>query len=220
MESLINLSKKISKYCIGMEGNISAKTENGLIIKASGATLSELSYDDLVEFDLNGNQISNIYRKGSMELSFHIFLLGFEGINYIAHTHPINTLKILCSDMCELFSSNRLFPDQVVFNGIKSCLVPYAKPGVDLTNIIKISVNEFIEKEDYFPKLILLKNHGIITCGETIDECIISTDMCEKSAEIFVGSISLGRKINFLSYEESNDLVMDKNEKYRQSLLK
>ncbi len=220
MESLINLSKKISKYCIGMEGNISAKTENGLIIKASGATLSELSYDDLVEFDLNGNQISNIYRKGSMELSFHIFLLGFEGINYIAHTHPINTLKILCSDMCELFSSNRLFPDQVVFNGIKSCLVPYAKPGVDLTNIIKISVNEFIEKEDYFPKLILLKNHGIITCGETIDECIISTDMCEKSAEIFVGSISLGRKINFLSDEESNDLVMDKNEKYRQSLLK
>lgn len=217
---LISLSKQVSKYCIGMEGNVSAKTENGLLIKASGARLSELSYDDLVEFDMSGNQLSNTSKKGSMELSFHTFLLGFEEINYVSHTHPTNTLKILCSDMSELFASNRMFPDQVVFNGVKSCLVPYAKPGEDLTKMISECVNSFIENEGYFPKLILLRNHGIITCGKTIDECIISTDMCEKSAEIFIGSVSLGRKINFLSDKESNDLVEDKNEKYRQGLLK
>ena len=68
------------------------------------------------------------------------------------------------------------------------------------------------------PKVILLKNHGIITCGKTIDECIISTDICEKSADIFIGSVSLG-KINFLSNKELEDLVNDKNEKYRQNLL-
>ena len=215
---LISLSKQVSKYCIGMEGNISMKTENGLLIKASGARLSELSYDDLVEFDMNGNQLSNSTKKGSMELSFHIFLLGFEGVNYISHTHPTNTLKILCSDMCESFASNRIFPDQVVFNGEKSCLVPYAKPGHDLTSMIKVSVNQFIEKEGYFPKVILLKNHGIITCGKTIDECIMSTEICEKSADIFIGSLTLG-KINFLTNLESKDLVNDKNEKYRQKLL-
>jgi L-fuculose-phosphate aldolase len=201
-----------------MEGNISEKTENGLIIKASGAKLSELSIDDLVEFDINGNQLSNPTKKGSMELSFHIFLLGFEDVNYISHTHPTNTLKILCSDVCESFASNRIFPDQVVFNGEKYCLVPYAKPGSDLTNSIKFSVNEFIEKEGYFPKVILLKNHGIITCGKTIDECVISTEICEKSAEIFIGSLTLG-KINFLTKLEVEDLVNDKNEKYRQNLL-
>lgn len=217
---IISLSKEVSKYCIGMEGNVSAKTKNGLLIKASGARLSELSHDDLVEFDMKGNQLSNPSKRGSMELSFHTFLLGFEDINYVSHTHPTNTLKILCSEMCELFAYNRMFPDQVVFNGKKSCLVPYAKPGEELTKIISESVNSFIEKEGYFPKLILLKNHGIITCGKTIDECIISTDMCEKSAEIFVGSISLGRRMCFLSDKESNDLVEDKNEKYRQGLLK
>lgn len=215
---LISLSKQVSKYCIGMEGNISEKTENGLLIKASGARLSELSYDDLVEFDMNANQLSNFSKKGSMELSFHIFLLGFDNINYVSHTHPTNTLKILCSDLCESFASNRIFPDQVVFNGKKSCLVPYAKPGNDLTNTIKVSISEFIEKEGYFPKVILLKNHGIITCGKTIDECIMSTEICEKSADIFIGSLTLG-KINFLTNLESEDLVNDKNEKYRQKLL-
>jgi L-fuculose-phosphate aldolase len=216
---VIELSKKISKYCIGMEGNVSVKTEKGLLIKASGARLNELSYDDLVEFDMSGNQLSNPSRKGSMELSFHTFLLGFEGINYISHTHPTNTLMILCGEFSELFAYNRMFPDQVVFNGKKSCLVPYAKPGEDLTNLIIECVNSFIQNEGYFPKLILLRNHGIITCGGTIDECIISTDMCEKSAEIFVGSFTLG-KINFLSDSESDDLVKDNNEKYRQGLLK
>jgi L-fuculose-phosphate aldolase len=218
IQNLISLSKEMSKYCIGMEGNISGKSDNGLLIKASGSKLNALTEQDLVEFNMDNKQISNFSKKGSMELGFHTFLLKFDDVNYISHTHPTNTLKILCSDMCELFSSNRLFPDQVVFNGVKSCLVPYAKPGDDLTNVIKISVNEFIDKEGYFPKVILLKNHGIITCGRTIDECIISTDICEKSADIFLGSLSLG-KINFLSDFDSEDLVNDKNEKYRQNLL-
>jgi len=216
MDDLISLSKQVSKFCIGMEGNISAKTNSGLLIKASGARLNSLSIDDLVEFDLVGNQLSNLSKRGSMELSFHTFLLGFDNINYISHTHPTNTLKILCSDMIESFASNRLFPDQVVFNGKKSCLVPYAKPGDELTKMIEISVHSFIETEGYFPKLILLKNHGIITCGKTIGECIISTEMCEKSAEIFMGA---GLGVSFLSDSESNDLVIDKNEKYRQGLL-
>lgn len=213
---LINLSKQVSKYCIGMEGNVSEKTERGLIIKASGSRLNELSHSDLVEFDMKGNQLSNFSKKGSMELSFHIYLMGFENINYVSHTHPINTLKILCSNKSDLFASNRIFPDQVVFNGKKSCLVPYAKPGEDLTKMITTCVNSFIENEGYFPKVILLKNHGIITCGETIDECVMSTEICEKSAEIF----SDVDNIIFLSEDEVNDLVEDKNEKYRQELLK
>jgi len=216
---LIELSKKISKYCVGMEGNISEKTESGLLIKASGAKLSELSHNDLVEFDMNGIQLSNFSKKGSMELSFHTFLLGFDNVNYVSHTHPINALKILCGDFSDSYSRNRLFPDQVVFNGKKSCLIPYAKPGDDLTNAIKKGVLEFIEKEGFFPKLILLKNHGIITCGKTIDECIISTEICEKSAEIFIDCLNLG-SINFLSDLEINDLENDKNEKYRQGLIK
>ena len=44
----------------------------------------------------------------------------------------------------------------------------------------------------------------------------MSTEICEKSAEIF----SDVDNIIFLSEDEVNDLVEDKNEKYRQRLLK
>jgi L-fuculose-phosphate aldolase len=219
LESLFNLSIQVAKYCVGMEGNISAKKDNHFLIKASGSKLSLLTKEDLVLFDFGGNQLSNFNKKGSMELGFHTFLLGFEDINFISHTHPVNSVKILCTNYSELFANNRLFPDQVIFNGLKSCLVPYAKPGDNLTEKIKENVNLFIEKEGFFPKLILLENHGIIACGKNIEECVMITEICEKSAEIFLGSMMLGN-IKFLSDDETNDLINDKKEKYRQDLLK
>jgi len=219
MEQLLILAKQVSKYCVGMEGNISMKTEDGLIIKASGSKLANLSLNDLVHYNLNGVQISNLRKKGSMELNFHKYLLSFNDINFVSHTHPTNTVKILSTEVCNLFSSNRLFPDQVIFNGAKSCLVPYANPGKNLTNLIMKEVDLYINTENCFPKLILLKNHGIITCGKTIDECVMSTDICDKAAEIFIGAKTLG-EVNYLSSDAIKELLEDNNEKYRQDLLK
>lgn len=215
LNHLIDLSGYVSKYCVGMEGNISGKIDDHFFIKASGSYLNNLSEDDLVMFDFNGNQLNNFSKKGSMELSFHLFLLNNHNINFISHTHPSNTLKILCGDRYTEFSNNRIFPDQVVFNGVKSCVVPYAKPGEKLTKKIKKEVEKFILTNGFFPKLILLLNHGIIACGSTIQECSIITDICEKSAEIFLGTSN----INYLTDKQVSSLINDDKEKYRKSLL-
>lgn len=218
IDNLLKLSKYVSKYCVGMEGNISGKADKTMFIKASGSRLSELTEDDLVEFNLDGKQVSNHNKRGSMELTFHLKLLSFNEINFVSHTHPTNTLKILCSNMGDEFSKKRLFPDQVIFNGEKSCYVPYVKPGNDLTKVISEHVYQFINNENVFPKLILLQNHGIIACGKTIDECVMISEICEKSAEIFIGANILGYP-NYLSDNSISELTMDINEKYRKSLL-
>lgn len=210
------LSNSVSKFVVAMEGNVSKKTNDLIFIKSSGSYLSKLDDNEIVCYDFYENQKSNFSKRGSMELGFHTYLLGFENNNYISHTHPVNTLKILCGKFSKLFAKKRLFPDQVIFNGHKSCLVPYVKPGKDLTIEIKKNVEKFIEKEKYFPKLILLKNHGIITCGKTVDECIVSTEICEKSAEIFLQNTN---KSNFLSKKDIKDLLIDENEKYRKNRL-
>jgi L-fuculose-phosphate aldolase len=198
-----------------MEGNISKKTNDGIIIKASGSNLRNLSESDLVSYNFKGEQTNNHNKKGSMELSFHLYLLENYNIKYVAHTHPTNTLKILVSDNINEFADKRLFPDQVIFNGKKSCIIPYSLPGQPLTDTIKIYLNRFIEEENYFPNLILLKNHGIIVCGNSIEECIYGTEICEKSAEIFLTNYTR----NYLSDTEINELINDEQEKYRKSLL-
>ena len=116
------------------------------------------------------------------------------------------------------FSVYRLFPDQVIFNDKKSCVIPYANPGEELFNHIEDMVNKFIESEKFFPKLILLKNHGIITCGKTIEECVVATEICEKSAEIFLSGVDK-MNMTYLSNLDINKLINDENEKYRKSLI-
>lgn len=213
----LTFAKEASRHCVGMEGNISCKKENSFLIKASGISLATIHEWGLIEMDFIGNQLTNKNIKPSMELGFHKFLLSFPEINYVSHTHPVNTLKILCSRSLYAFAAIRLFPDQVIFNGKESCLVPYAKPGDDLTNMIQTYVQKFISKNNSFPKIILLENHGVIACGKTIKECIIATDICEKAAEIFIGADKLG--MSYLHEKQVDDLINDEKEKYRQEQL-
>jgi ribulose-5-phosphate 4-epimerase/fuculose-1-phosphate aldolase len=212
ISELLKLSNYLSKYVIGAEGNVSCKADNGFYIKASGKSLSNLSESELVFCNNDGTYSSNNL-KPSIETGFHSWLLNNLDINFVAHTHPVNTLKVLCSDEIYNFYKYRLFPDQVVFNGPESCLVEYFHPGDELVSAIKDSVNNYVSKYELLPKIILLKNHGIITFGKTINECIIASEMCEKSAEIFLGSL-FGPI--YLSESDINKIVSDDKEKYRQ----
>lgn len=216
---LLILGNCLKNYVVGAEGNISEKTENRFVIKASGTTLKHLSYKDLVTCDFEGKQLNNFNKKPSIETGFHSFLLQKPRVNFVAHTHPTNTLKILCSnsELISEFANKRMFPDQVVFNGEKSCIVPYAHPGIELCKNVETSVEEFIENNGYLPKLILLVNHGIICVGLSTKECLIATEMCEKSAEIFVGSKSLGQ-CTFISNDKVEQVKTDTNEIYRNNL--
>jgi rhamnose utilization protein RhaD (predicted bifunctional aldolase and dehydrogenase) len=77
-----------------------------------------------------------------MELGFHKYFLSHDDINFVVHTHPVNCLKILCTKLSKKFSNKRLFPDQVIFNGEKSLLIPYVTPGVELEEKIIELVEE------------------------------------------------------------------------------
>jgi L-fuculose-phosphate aldolase len=213
LNNLISLSNEISKFVVGYEGNVSGKFGNTLFIKKSGSRLKNINITDFVQYDLFGNQLDNFSEKGSMELDFHSYLLGYKNVNYVCHVHPVNCLKILCTDRTDKFSNFRLFPDQVIFNFSRSCVVPYAKPGKELSEKIKDCVENFLYENNFFPKLILLQNHGIITCGQSINECLIISEICEKSAEIFIDIYD--KNPNYLTEHDINSLLNDEKEKYR-----
>ena len=219
IDHLLNLAHTVSAQAIAGEGNVSARDGKGFLIKASGTSLDTLTYDDLVRCQLSGKPIAPDELKPSMEVSFHAwFYRTFPEINFVSHTHPTNTVKILCSGRVSTFANQRLFPDQVVRNGVVSCLIPYATPGIPLMEQIELSVIEFMQQKGFFPKLILLQNHGIITASSSAQECLTSALMCEKSAEIFMGA-KLLNNMAFLSPKAVTELDADPNEKYRRNLI-
>jgi ribulose-5-phosphate 4-epimerase/fuculose-1-phosphate aldolase len=218
IKDIITLGKSLAQFVVGTEGNISKKSKNFFLIKASGTNLKNLTPKDVIKCTLLGEQINNFNKKPSMETAFHTWLLKFPNINFVAHTHPIDTLSILCTNNIYEFANHRLFPDQVVFNGKKSCVIPYSMPGEELLNHIVQAVTDFINIEKYFPKLILLQNHGIICCGSSYKECLIATEICEKAASIFLKSKNLD-SINYLNNEEILKILKDKNEIYRKKII-
>ena len=218
MDELLELAHAIQPFTICGEGNVSCREEESLLIKASGTNLDGLGYDDLVRCGMNGKPYDDEEKKPSMEVSFHAWILNtFPQINFVAHTHPTNTNKILCSERIFSFAKRRLFPDQIVRNGARSCVVPYATPGKPLRKSIEESIITFMGSEGYFPKLILLQNHGIITAGTSSKDCIASTLMCEKSAEVYIGSRAMGG-ITYLTKEQIAEVDKSPDEKYRREI--
>ena len=219
MKELIKLGNSISKFVVGAEGNISMKSGKYFYIKASGTSCYDISTKNIIQCDLDGTQLNKFDKKPSMEIGFHTWLLSLPNINFVCHTHPINTLKILCTDHINIFAKVRLFPDQIIYNNQRSCVVPYVNPGIDLTKVIKHNVNKYINDMHEIPKLILLQNHGIICIGETYQQCVVATEICEKSAEIYIGANQLG-SFNYINQKNIIELDRDENELYRKNILK
>jgi len=218
MDSIIELARALGPYAICGEGNVSVKDDDSFWVKASGTSLDTLEKRDLVACKLSGVPFDSLGLKPSIETGFHAwFMREFDEIKFVAHTHPPKSMQVVCSEQIWSFADHRLFPDQVVRNGAKSCVVPYAMPGKPLLEEIKKSVLAFVEEEGYFPKLILLQNHGIIVASTSHKECIASTLMCEKSAEIFIGAKTLGQT-RFLSEDEVKEIDKCPSEERRRKM--
>jgi ribulose-5-phosphate 4-epimerase/fuculose-1-phosphate aldolase len=145
-----------------------------------------------------------------MEASFHSVIYKHSNNTVIAHTHPVNTLKILCSDRINEFAENRLFPDHVVFNGQQSYVIPYVTPGEKLAESIAQKIIEI----GGCPGLFLLQNHGIICCAKSVGHAIVMTEICEKAAEVFLGC----PRPKFLTAFEVDDIRRNEDEHYRWSV--
>ena len=218
MDNLLELAHMLGPYAICGEGNVSMKDGDSFWVKASGTSLDTLKKADLVACKMSGVPFDSLGLKPSIETGFHAWLQReFDDVKFVAHTHPAKTMQVVCSEQIHSFAEHRLFPDQVVRNGAKSCVVPYAMPGKPLLEKIKESVTAFTKREGYFPKLILLQNHGIIVASPSHKECIASTLMCEKSAEIFIGAKILGQS-KFLTEEEVCEIDKCPSEERRRKM--
>jgi len=240
---LVRLSTELgrpeNRLVILGEGNTSAKvSDKTFLVKASGTQLqnlkegqvTEVQFDDIlpmldqdlsdekIEQKLLDARVDQEALKPSVETTFHGWLLQQEGVNFVGHTHPVEVNKILCSDAATQFAENRLFPDEIVCCGPKSLLIDYVDPGSELGGAIKDGWTQFVKDNGIPPKIILVRNHGLIAVGPSPDAVLVATYMAAKAAEVFIGAKSAGN-IVFMDPENVNRIQNRLDEKYRQKQL-
>lgn len=244
VQSLLELSHQLGGERLRMailgEGNTSIRLdEETFVVKASGSNLASLSSADVthcafsrllplldrssvtdVEVDeaLLAARLDPAAKKPSIEALFHAYLLTLPGVRCVGHVHAIAVNQLLCSPRAREFAERRACPDEIVMCGVESVFVPYAEPGLGLSQAIRREVVTFVKRTGRDPKIILLQNHGIIAVGSSPKSVLGSLLMAEKAAEIFVGAASLGGPV-FLTAEQCERIAGRPDEHYRQKML-
>jgi rhamnose utilization protein RhaD (predicted bifunctional aldolase and dehydrogenase) len=221
------------------EGNTSARVDSDtFLIKASGQQMQTMEPEGLVAVRfapilemLNASPPPTLEEQKaiaraakldpdapdpSIEVSFHALLLLECGASFIAHTHPTPVVSILCSPRARDFAERRTFPDEAVLCGPCSAYVPYADPGLPLAHAIRRATREFYTAEGFWPRVILLENHGLIALGSSPEEVLNITTMTVKAARVFIGAAALGGPV-FLRRADVRHIVGRPDEIYRRS---
>lgn len=244
IECLLDVARDLGdarQMAIMGEGNVSGALDGDtFFVKASGTRLATLRPDELVEVRaapllaavqsdaqiadaevealLLQSRLNPSALKPSVEALFHAVLLALPSVRFVAHAHPIACNQLLCSPAAQQFASKRLFPDQVVYCGTESVLIPYVDPGLTLARRIAAEIDTFHMRTRRIPRTILLENHGVITIGPEHSDVLAAMAMAEKSARVFLGASAAGGPI-FMPSDQVRRIADRADEHYRQRML-
>jgi len=245
LEQLVDLTAKLGDpardLAILAEGNTSARADGGSFwIKASGTELRSASVASFVRVsiqrvmemlntDLNDAQIidaliaakidMNPEPRPSVETLMHAVCLALDGVNFVGHTHPIAVNSLACSVAFERAFEGRVFPDEVVVCGPATVLVPYVDPGLPLAREIKRCVDVYIAERGRVPKMMVLRNHGLVALGGSAREVENITAMAVKASRIRLGAFAAGG-LSLMSDDDVRRIDGRSDEHYRQRVLR
>jgi len=154
-------------------GNVSVKVNEHVIIKPSGVPYSLLRPEDYVVVDLDGNIIEG-NKKPSIDTATHLHLYrGIEWAKSIIHTHSTfatvwavaeKPIPVLCTAHADVF-------------GEEIPLSEYAPVG---SEAIAKAVLKVLGKSG----VVLLRKHGVMVVGSSLDDAIKKAIFLEEVARI------------------------------------
>ncbi|WP_027084736.1 bifunctional rhamnulose-1-phosphate aldolase/short-chain dehydrogenase [Cohnella panacarvi] len=128
----------------------------------------EMSDEDMVAY-LANCMIDAKHPRASIETLLHAFL----PFKHVDHTHPDAIISLCCADNGKALA-REMFGDRFVW-------VPYIRPGFALSKMIAESVLANPKAE-----LVLMEKHGLVTWGDTSEQCYAQTIRIISEAEAFI----------------------------------
>lgn len=158
------------KYITAYGGNVSVRCNNRIIITPTRYALSEITADDLVMLDLQGNKLFG-ENPPSSELGLHLEIYNRRpDVNGIVHTHP-SAFTAFAYENREL---KMITPESRMYIG-KVPIVPYYPIGSE--NLAK-AAGEVISDSN----VLMLAKHGLLAAGKDIFDAYNLTELAEQTA--------------------------------------
>jgi len=175
----------------GSDGNISVRLDDDrIMVTPSGRPKGFMAPDDLAIVDINGKHLQGT-QKASSEIKMHLFVYqNRPDVRACVHSHaPYATAFAVAG----IALGEDILPEVVLFVGGVP-LTDYAPPGTDA---VPKSLEPHIEQNNAF----LLRNHGLLTLGRSLEEAYHRHETVEHCARI----IHLARQLGNVDSIPSDD---------------
>lgn len=183
-ENLVETGRRLYErgFLAGSDGNLSIRLpDDRVLVTPSGQPKGRLSPADLVVIDLDGNHLEGA-RRASSEAAMHLFVYRERPeVRACVHSHaPCATAFAAAGE--EL--PDNVLPEVVLFVG-RIPLTSYAPPG---TPAVPESLAPHIADHSAF----LLRNHGLLTIGRSLEEAYNRHETVEHYARIVLLARGIG----------------------------
>lgn len=164
-------------------GHLSVRSNNSkdtMIMKGRGLCLSEIQAKDLVTMDFNYKKVDG-QRDSHGELPIHIEIYKKRpDVNCIVHSHPLYATA---------FSATGQVLRPVNNEGVLFAKpLPYFDKVTDL--VVTQALGEALADTLGQEKAVIMKNHGIVVVGETIEQATVRSFLLEKTIKtLFVARV-------------------------------
>jgi L-fuculose-phosphate aldolase len=160
----------------GAAGNISVRLDQQtVLITPTGYDLAEMEAEDIVKINMEGNVLEGDLDPTS-EVNIHLQILRNDpSIGAVIHTHaPYSTAFAVANFPME----KKLLPEFV--NTVGSLpLIPFETPH---TRDLADAVCEYMKRY----KSVLIANHGMVTTGKTLKECLNNVEISEFTCQVSI----------------------------------
>lgn len=184
----------VKGFSPGTSGNISVRYEDKILMTASGSSNGDLSYEDLVLIDFDGNVVDGV-KKASSEKMLHVeFYKKRSDVSAIIHVHP----PFLSSFAAARKGLEEPVMAENVFYFGKIPLADYALPSsMELVN----------NTAKYFDKYnaVLMANHGFIVGDVDLAQTYLKLELAESYAQVVFNATLLGGAV-LLNEKEVADI--------------
>ena len=183
-------------FAAANDGNISIRVgDNEVLCSPTMICKGYMTPDDICAVDFAGNQIGG-KRKRTSEILLHLSIMkARDDVKAVVHCHPPHATAFAVAGepipQC-------ILPEVEVFMG-EIPIAPYETPG---TQKFADTVLPFLKGTS----CIILKNHGTVSFGKTVEEAFWKTEILDSYCRILMLARQLGR-VDYFTQQQTNELL-------------
>ncbi len=175
LQNIIHYQKRIymGGYSTSSGGNVSMRINDTIYITPTGKDKGALQISDLAAFTMEGfTVISKTQPSCEMKLHAEIYQKRHD-VSAILHAHPTYTTLLDLLDIplqTDILSETYIFIPKVSY-------VQYAMPS-------SCELASIVAEQSLMADVIILSNHGIVICGNNLEQCFQKLEVAEETARV------------------------------------